>query len=163
MSRRLAPAGHRGSASLQWGMSLLEMVLVIALVAVVALLTATSMGSAAEGRQLRAASRELGTALRHARTQAIVQGREQLFRIDPGARRWEGANGRSGQLPAELQVRFVGAAQLQRSAGEGVIAFHPDGGSSGGRIELRGPRAGWRLDVNWITGQVRGAALEGRR
>lgn len=161
MSRRLAPAGRGHASPLQSGMSLLEMVLVIALVAVVALLTATSMGSGAEGRQLRAAIREVSTALRHARTQAIVQGREQQFRIDPAAHRWEGAGGRSGSLPADLRLRFVGAAQLQPSAGVGVIAFHPDGGSSGGRIELRGPRAGWQLEVNWITGQIEGRATEG--
>ena len=160
MNQRLAIAGRLPAALPQSGMSLLEMVLVIALVAVAALLTATSMGAGGEGRQLRAAVREVSTALRHARTQAIVQGNEQHFRIEPAARRWEGAKGRHGRLPDALEVRFVGAAQLQTASGTGVIAFHPDGGSSGGRIELRGPRAGWQLEVNWITGQVQGKPLE---
>ena len=56
-----------------------------------------------------------------------------------------------------------GAAQLQPSAGTGAIAFYPDGGASGGRIELIGQRAGWQLDVAWITGQVAGKAIAGER
>lgn len=145
------------------GMTLLEMLLVIALVAVSATLAVAAIGGGREGQQLRGAVRELSAQLRYTRTQAIVQGQMQQFRIDPAARHWQAPNGRQGDLPEALRVRFTGAAQLQPSAGVGVIAFYPDGGASGGRIELEGARSGWQLDVGWITGQVRGQALGGGR
>lgn len=159
--------GHRvpvraGRAG-QQGLGLLEMLLVLALAAGVAALTAAAIGQGGEGRQLRAAVRELSSALREARARALVEGRVQQVRIDPAARTWEGAGGRHGTLPEGLRVRFTGAAQLQPAPGVGVIAFHPDGGASGGRIELQGRRAGWRLDVAWLTGQVEGRPLEVRR
>ena len=142
-------------------MTLLEMLLVLALVAAAALLAVMAMGGGREGQQLRGAVRELSAQLRYTRTQAIVHGQVTQFRIDPVARRWEAANGRRGTLPDSLRVRFAGAAQLQASPGVGVIAFYPDGGASGGRIELSGQRAGWQLEVGWITGQVNGSALPG--
>ena len=144
-------------------MTLLEMLLVLALVAAAALLAVMAMGGGREGQQLRGSVREISAQLRYTRTQALVQGQMQAFRIDPAARRWEAPNGRQGELPDSLRVRFVGAAQLQPAPGVGVIAFYPDGGASGGRIELIGARAGWQLDVGWITGQVRGSALPGGR
>lgn len=147
----------------QAGMSLLEMLLVIALVAASAGLAMMAMGGGREGQQMRSAVREISAQLRYTRTQAIVQGQMQQFRIDPAARRWQAPNGRHGQLPDSLQVRFTGAAQLQPAAGVGAIAFYPDGGASGGRIELLAARSGWQLDVGWITGQVRSQALAGAR
>ena len=46
-------------------------------------------------------------------------------------------------------------AQLAAAPGQGVIEFHPDGGSSGGRIRLQREGAEWRIDVGWLTGEVR--------
>lgn len=152
---------HRPLPRSAAGMTLLEMLLVIALVAISAALAVMAMGGGREGQQLRSAVRELSAQLRYTRTQAIVHGQPQQFRIDPGNGRWEAANGRHGQLPERLRVRFTGAAQLQPAAGIGVIAFYPDGGASGGRIELLGARAGWQLDVAWITGQVTGQGIAG--
>lgn len=152
---------HRPLPRSAAGMTLLEMLLVIALVAISATLAVMAMGGGREGQQLRNSVRELTAQLRYTRTQAIVHGQPQQFRIEPASGRWEAANGRHGQLPERLRVRFTGAAQLQPSAGIGAIAFYPDGGASGGRIELLGARAGWQLDVAWITGQVQGQAIAG--
>lgn len=142
-------------------MSLLEMLLVLALVAMTALLATLAIGGGRQGQQLRASVREIGAQLRYTRAQAIVRGEPMHFRIDPVQRRWEAPNGRHGELPDSLRVRFTGAAQLQAAPGVGQIAFYPDGGASGGRIELLGERAGWQLEVAWITGQVQGSALPG--
>lgn len=154
---------HRLRPRAAAGMTLLEMLLVIALVAVSASLAVMAMGGGREGQQLRSAVRELNAQLRYTRTQAIVHGQMQQFQINPATGQWQAANGRQGQLPERLRVRFTGAAQLQPSAGTGAIAFYPDGGASGGRIELIGQRAGWQLDVAWITGQVAGKAIAGER
>lgn len=137
------------------GMSLLEMLLVIALIALVGLVTGGMFARGMAGAQLRNAGKELASQLRLARAEAVARGSVQRFVIEPRARRWEGAGGRSGTLPESLQVSFEGAAQLQQGAGRGAIEFHPDGGSSGGRIVIQRGDARWRIDVGWLTGEVR--------
>ena len=139
------------------GMSLLEMLLVIALIALVGLVTGGMFARGMAGAQLRNAGKELASQLRLTRAEAIARGAAQRFVIEPRARRWEGARGRSGSVPESLQVSFDGAAQLQAGPGRGVIEFHPDGGSSGGRIVLTRGDAEWRIDVGWLTGEVRSA------
>lgn len=137
------------------GMSLLEMLLVIALIALVGLVTGGMFARGMAGAQLRNAGKELASQLRLARAEAVARGSAQRFVIEPRARRWEGVGGRSGTLPESLQVSFEGAAQLQQGAGRGAIEFHPDGGSSGGRIVIQRGDARWRIDVGWLTGEVR--------
>lgn len=137
------------------GVSLLEMLLVVALIAIIGLITATAMNGGIDGMRLRNAGKEVASQLRYTRTQAIAKGEMQRFLIDPQTRRWEAANGRHGQLPEALEVHFRGAAQVGAGTGQGGIAFHPDGGSSGGTIELSVRGALWRIDVAWITGEVR--------
>lgn len=139
------------------GMSLLEMLLVIALIALVGLLTAGMFSRGMAGMQLRTAGKDLANQLRTTRAEAIARGSLQRFVIVPGERRWSATGGRDGTLPEQLQVSFEGAAQLQTAAGQGVIEFHPDGGSSGGRIELQRDTARWRIDVGWLTGEVKSA------
>lgn len=140
-------------------MTLLEVLLVIALIAAAALLATAAMRGGGEGAQLRTAAREMTAQLRYTRTQALVRGERQQFRIHPSTGGWEAANGRRGQLPSGLDMRFTGATALQGPDGSGGIAFYPDGGASGGRIQLYGARAGWQLDVAWITGTISGQAM----
>lgn len=137
------------------GVSLLEMLLVVALIAIIGVITATAMNGGIDGLRLRNAGKEVASQLRYTRTQAIASGEVQRFLIDPRTRRWEAANGRHGELPDALEVRFHGAAQAAAGTSQGGIAFHPDGGSSGGTIELDLRGAVWRIDVAWITGEVR--------
>jgi len=144
------------------GVSLLEMLLVVALIAIIGAVTATAMNGGIDGMRLRNAGKEIASQLRYTRTQAIATGERQRFLIDPQARTWEAANGRHGSLPAAIEVHFRGAGQVAGVAsGKGGIAFHPDGGSSGGTIELGVRDALWRIDVAWITGEVRSGPVRG--
>jgi general secretion pathway protein H len=144
------------------GVSLLEMLLVVALIAIIGAITATAMNGGIDGMRLRNAGKEIASQLRYTRTQAIATGERQRFLIDPQARTWEAANGRHGSLPAAIKVHFRGAGQVAGVAsGKGGIAFHPDGGSSGGSIELGVRDALWRIDVAWITGEVRSGPVRG--
>ena len=38
--------------------------------------------------------------------------------------------------------------------GIGRIRFFPDGASTGGNVELELGEAVWRIEVNWLTGEV---------
>ncbi|MFT4247770.1 MAG: GspH/FimT family pseudopilin [Pseudomonas sp.] len=143
------------------GVSLLEMLLVIALIAVAGLLTAAALTGGLDGMRLRSSSRQIAAQLRYTRTQALVTGQPQRFTLDPGARRWQAPSGHHGEIPPGLDIRFTGARQAQRYAREGAIVFFPEGGATGGRIELQARQAVWRIDVSWVTGEVVAGPLRG--
>jgi general secretion pathway protein H len=79
--------------------------------------------------------------------------------IDPQARRWDGAKGRSGSLP-DGEIVFTGARAetLGPEAGrdgKGAVRFFPDGAATGGRVRMTANGGGWDVDVGWLTGEVR--------
>ncbi len=149
----LRPA-RRGRGDIR-GVSLLEMLLVIALIAAASLLAAAAFTGGLKGMQLRSTAKEVASQMRYTRTQAIATGQAQRFVIDPQKRRWQAPNGRSGEIPQSLGVVFTGAREAQPSPGEGAIMFFPDGAATGGRISLTLERAVWEIDVAWLTGEVR--------
>lgn len=143
-------AGRRAAR----GVSLLEMLLVVALIAATSVLAAAALGGGFAGLQLRSSSKDIAAQLRFTRTHAIATGEPQRFVIDPAAHRWAAPEGRAGEIPEALGIRFYGARQVQPSRGEGAIVFFPDGASTGGRVQLHRDGAGWNVDVAWLTGRV---------
>lgn len=146
------------------GFSLLEMLLVMALVAIATLLAMSAFSGGMQGMALRGGAKDLAAQFRFARAVAISSGEPQDVVIDPQARRWEGAKGRTGELPAGGEIVFTGArASLfedePAEGGKGAVRFFPDGAATGGRVRLlageAGKRGGWDVDVGWLTGEVR--------
>lgn len=137
------------------GVTLLEILLVLMLMALGGALAAMLLSGGLDGMRLRSEAREIAAQLRYTRTQAMVTGKPQRFVIDPRAHRWQAPNGRHGEIPKQLGVSVVSARQTQRDAGQAAIVFFQDGGSSGGQIRLSAKRARWHVDVAWLTGEVR--------
>ncbi|WP_349254727.1 GspH/FimT family pseudopilin [Pseudomonas sp.] len=132
------------------GFTLIEMLVVIVLIAVAAGLMATGIAQGLHASRERQAVREMVFALRQARSQAVLDNKPALLHFDlPG--RWYGAPGQPRRSwPDTVQVRLVTARQLGSA-----VAFYPDGSSSGGHLLLtRGDRQ-WRIDIGWLTGDVR--------
>ena len=150
-----ALAGKRGCAARARGFSLLEMLLVMAIIAFAGLLAASAMTGGFDGIRLRSAASEVAAQLRFTRAQAIATGKRQDFSIDPHAHQWRAPKDRHGTLPKQLGIAFYGAREVQPSASEGGIAFFPDGASTGGRIRLSAKNAVRDIDVAWLTGEVR--------
>lgn len=142
------------------GVSLIEMLLVIGLIGLTSALAVGFLGSGFDGIRLRRAGKELTTQLRYTRTLAIATGQPQLFTIDPQQRQWRAPNGHHGGFSQSIHVRFTGARQVQVEQHHGAIRFFPDGASSGGRIELSLKQGGWRIDVLWMTGEVRSLPMD---
>lgn len=145
------------------GVSLLEMLLVVALLAAISAVVAAAMTGGFAGIQLRSEAKRITAQLRYTRTQAIATGQPQRFTIDPQARTWTAPNNRHGDIPAKLGVTFIGAREMQPRRGEGAIVFFPDGASTGGRVQLSAKQAAMNIDVTWLTGEVRLKRGEVRR
>ena len=142
------------------GFSLLEMVLVMVLIAAASLLAVAALGGGMQGMKLRAGAKDVAAQMRFARAVAISSGQPQDVIIDPAARQWQGAKGRSGSLPDVGEVVFTGARATQFEPGQqnetkGTVRFFPDGAATGGRVRLLANGGGWDVDVGWLTGEVK--------
>lgn len=146
--------GARAVTGTMRGFSLLEMLLVMALIAAIGVLAATALTGGMDGIRLRAAAKEVAAQLRFTRAQAIATGRPQRFTIDPAAHRWTAPKQRRGEIPRGVGIVFTGARDTQPARGVGAIVFFSDGASTGGRIQLGAERAAWNVDVTWLTGEV---------
>jgi general secretion pathway protein H len=142
------------------GFTLIELLVVLALMALVAALVPPSFERLRESMQYRDTLRRVLGDLRTARQQAVGEGREVRFSIDLAARTF-GLEGRpANALPEPLQIRFI-AAQAETTAQQRVsIRFHPQGGATGGTVELVRPSgAGTRVTVDWLSGAIAQSAL----
>jgi len=142
------------------GFSLLELLLVAALMASALALLGGAVAGALPGQQLREASGRLAAELRATRARALATGEHQAFALDPATRRWssgpvDGEPRRRGELPATLTLAATVAREAQPGPDVAAILFFADGSSTGGRIVLRREAAAWRIDVAWLTGAVR--------
>ncbi len=136
------------------GFSLLEMLLVMAIIAIASLLATAVLTGGIDSMRLRSSAKQIAANLRYTRAQAISTGQPQRFLIDPRAHAWQAPNGRDGDIPKQLGIVFTGAREIQARAGEGAILFFADGASTGGRVQLKVERAAWNIDVAWLTGEV---------
>src|SRR5687767_8880332 len=99
------------------GVSLLEMLLVIALLAAISVVAAGAMTGGFAGMQLRSEAKRITAQLRYTRTHAIATGQPQRFTIDPQAHTWTAPNNRRGDIPPKLGITFTGAREMQPRRG----------------------------------------------
>jgi general secretion pathway protein H len=152
--RRQRDAGGVPAATRAGGFSLLEMLLVVALIAATGLLAAGMLTGGLDRLQLKSSAQEIASQLRYTRAHAIATGTPQRFTIDPAAHTWRAPNGRDGEVPERLGITFTGAREVQAREDEGAILFFGDGASTGGRVQLSFRTAAWNVDVAWLTGEV---------
>ncbi len=104
--------------------------------------------------QYRQAVRDAVTVLASARYAAVNTGRAQDVAINPATRELS-FNGQVTQLPQNLSVTVHSARELN-SRQQGIIRFYPEGGASGGGLDIeRAGGDGVRIVVDWLMGRVR--------
>ncbi|GAC1599655.1 MAG: hypothetical protein NVS3B2_01080 [Ramlibacter sp.] len=142
------------------GFTLIELLVVLALLALLVALVPPSFERLRESMQYRDTLRRVLGDLRTARQQALAQGRDVRFSIDVPARNFGIEGGARSPLPDSVQMRFT-VAQIETNAQHNVsIRFHPQGGSTGGSVELvRSGGAGTRVTVDWLSGAISQSAL----
>ena len=109
-----------------------------------------------EVSQYRDTVRSVVTDLRQARQQALALGRVVNFQVDLTGRKFGIASSVYKPLPTTLELKAtVAASSTPESNNQATISFLPDGGSTGGTLELvRQNGAGVRIRVDWLSGHV---------
>lgn len=144
---------ERGAGPRQRGFTMLELLAAITIVGLLLAIAVPASVRFYESIQYRQAVREVITALASARYNAVNSGRAQDVAVDPAANTIE-LNGERTLLPGGINVAVHSTRELNRDR-RGVIRFYPEGGSSGGDIDLEqaGGR-GVRISVDWLVGRV---------
>ncbi|RYF02301.1 MAG: prepilin-type N-terminal cleavage/methylation domain-containing protein [Comamonadaceae bacterium] len=141
------------------GFTLVELLVVFAILALVVGLAPVAFERLRESSQYRDAVRTMITQMRSARTTAMAEGREVRFTVNLQQRTY-GSEQQSMALPEPLQLRAIVAGREIGPQGQASIRFLPNGGATGGSIEiLRAAHVGTRLRVDWLSGRVTREAL----
>ena len=126
------------------GFTLIEILVVLAIIALAAGLALPMLGKRGPATGLEAATGEIQAALRSARSSAIAEGRPIAFRGDAGGYWLDRFHYR---LPAAELVRV-------RTTGGSRVSFFPSGGSSGGHILVESAVGKRELAVDAVTGRA---------
>jgi general secretion pathway protein H len=142
------------------GFTLVELVVVMAVLAVAAVLVAPSIRRGSEGYRVRAGAGQVAALLREARSQAVAHRRPTrvaLERVRPAVTlAWDGE-----QEPIR-RVELSPGIRLEPASGSDALTFSPRGLARDARWIVEGP--GHRrlaIEVHGVTGRVTVAPVAG--
>lgn len=146
------------------GFSLIELVAVLALVAIVVTALAFSLTRGLQATKVRAASRDLAAAMRYTRGQAIIKREERALEVDVENKSYTAPGKAPVKLPEEMDLTLLTARSELSTDMAGRIRFFPDGSSTGGIVRLNSGSREWVVNVAWLTGEISlDEARDGRR
>ena len=132
----------------------MELLVVLVIAALVLALVGTSISRSVSGAEMRTAARKIAANLRYTRTQAILQKSEQVFLVDTEAKTFQAPEREPVQLPEGMRVALTTARTELTGENVGGIRFYPDGGSTGGYVELETDDRIYKVSVAWLTGEA---------
>jgi len=143
------------------GFTLVEVMVVMVIVALIMGMVATSMSHSVSSAEARASARELVASLRYTRARAILDKSEQVFEVNTEDRSYQAPGRKLVELPEGVDVTITTARSEITEEDVAGIRFFPDGGSTGGHIELMVNDREYRINVAWLTGETSLERAEG--
>lgn len=137
------------------GFTLIELLLVIVIVAMAAAIAAPQIGSGNQTAKLNSAVRDVSSAFRFARGQALTHHKEisVIFNLQNNSYQITDKN-KLFYLASAIEITLNVAQSQIISEDEGGVRFFSDGSSTGGQIILEIEQDKRQIDINWLTGQV---------
>jgi len=152
---RTSQARNSDVPSRAGGVTLLELLVVMALMGLIAAMAVPMFGSGVSSTELKSSARQVAAGLRFARSEAVATRSETRMWLDLEKRAFRvDHDARQHNLPAGLEIKLFTAQNDIADEKVGSIRFYPDGGSNGGRVTLAAGERKFEIDVDWLTGRV---------
>ncbi len=145
----------RAEAGSEAGFTLVELLAVMTLLSIAVAAFAFRTGTSFDTADFRALMVNAASGLRAARSDAILNHREQVFVVNTQRRRMSSpATNAVLAIPPDVDVTVTAAKSQTLADGTAGIKFYPDGSSSGGTLDFAWNGRTYGIDVNWLTGNV---------
>jgi general secretion pathway protein H len=139
----------------QHGFTLIEMVCVIALIALITAVLLPFLPQHTSRARLQAYALEAATLLKADRNAAIGRRADVATLVDPSSRAIRsGATAQLLRIPDDVRFDALLPQTCHRRAALSTISFFADGMSCGGTIALARLDTAYEIRVNWLTGRI---------
>ncbi|MGO9361331.1 MAG: prepilin-type N-terminal cleavage/methylation domain-containing protein [Xanthobacteraceae bacterium] len=143
------------SAATENGFTLIEVVCVVAIVAILAAIILPRMPLATSRPRLEAYAVDAATLLKADRNAAIRRRVQITAQVDATGRViHSGSTGRTLHIPDDVDFDAVLPVRCNERPAFSTISFFASGMSCGGTIALSRPGGGFEVRVNWLTGGI---------
>ncbi|MGZ8185593.1 MAG: GspH/FimT family pseudopilin [Methylobacter sp.] len=137
------------------GFTLIELIIVLFIVVLGFSAIGINLSSGNDAMEIKAVARDIVSALRYARGQALVSHEETTLTLDLEENSYSVSNrDKAYTIPQTIDVTLITAQDELTGNGRGSIRFFADGSSTGGRVTLERDNTSWQIDINWLTGQI---------
>ena len=143
-----------GEAAAGPGFTLVELLVVLAILGLVVALGTPAFQRVLPGLQLKSSAETVAAAMREARGLAIGTNTETVLVIDVDGHSLRLGDGPPVRLSPGLALTLWTARREVIGSGSGRIRFYPDGTSTGGRVTLGLDHRVYHVAVDWLTGRV---------
>jgi len=141
--------------SLNKGFTLLELLVVLFIMVIGFTVVGINISTGENSTAIKAATRDMASALRYTRGQALLSHQEATLSIDLSENNYRVSNrAETYSIPKSIDVTVVTAQNELSGDGTANIRFFPDGSSTGGKITLEQGKTAWEITINWLTGQI---------
>jgi general secretion pathway protein H len=139
----------------QEGFTLLEMVCILAIIAMLAAVLLPNISRDTSRPRLEAYAVETASLLKADRTAAMRHRIEVATRVDAGERSLRsGSTGQTLRVPDDVTFSATLPVRCNERPTLSTISFFATGMSCGGTIVLSRLGAGYEIRVNWLTGGI---------
>lgn len=148
-------AVETAKAKYHGGFTLIELLLVLLIVIMGFAAIGVGISSGNDATKQKAVARDLVSALRFAKGQALMSHKETTVALDLNENTYTVSDrDKTYDIPENIDLTVVTAQEEMVGKGLANIRFFPDGSSTGGRINLERDSDNWQIDINWLTGQI---------
>jgi len=151
----MSPAGAVERGASESGFTLIEVVCVLAIIALLAAILLPNIPRGTSRARLEAYALEIATVLTADRNAAIrghVAVATEIDALDRAVK--AGASPRTVRVPTDVQFDAALASRCNQRPAGSMIVFFASGMSCGGVIALTRLGSGYQIRVNWLTGGV---------